>query len=50
MPRKYQDFCNGTFVIRKTVNPFSAIALDQAHEQNNATIKVVGGAVGVGEA
>ena len=43
----YEEFCTGNFVVRKTTNPFSAIALDQAHEQNNATIKGVGGAVGL---
>ena len=33
--------------VRKTINPFSLIALDQAHEQNNAIIKGFGGAVGL---
>ena len=46
-PEIYEEFCCGNFVIRKTNNPFSAIAIDQAHEQNNAIIKGVGGAVGL---
>ena len=46
-PDIYEEFCSGNFVVRKTTNPFSAIALDQAHEQNNATIKGVGGAIGL---
>lgn len=46
-PDVYKEFCSGNFVVRKTTNPFSAIALDQAHEQNNATIKGVGGAIGL---
>ena len=40
------SFCEN-FVIRKTNNPFSAIAIDQADEQNSAIIKGVGGAVGL---
>ena len=43
----YKEFCSGNFVIRKTTNPFSAIALDQTHEQNNATIEGVGSAIGL---
>ena len=45
-PIVYKEFCSGNFVVRKTINPFSAIALDQAHEQNNAIMKGVGDAVG----
>ena len=33
--------------MQKCSKPFSAIALDQGHEQNNAIIKDVGGAVGL---
>ena len=43
----YQAFCNGGFVVQKTCRPFSAIALDQAHEQYNAMVKRDGGAVGL---
>ena len=46
-PNVYKEFCSGNFVIRKTINPFLAIALDQAHEQNKGIIKGVGGAVGL---
>lgn len=35
------------FVIRKTGRPFSALAIDQAHEQYNAEIKGSGGAIGL---
>ena len=46
-PNVYTEFRSGNFVVRKTINHFSAIAMDQAHEQNNAIIKVIGGAVGL---
>ena len=46
-PNVYKGFCSGNFVVRKTINLFSVIALDQAHEQNNAIIKGVGGAAGL---
>ena len=46
-PELYEQFLAGNFVLQKTNNPFSAIALDQGHEQNNATIKGAGGAVGL---
>lgn len=39
-------FLNGKFVVHKTQIAFSAISLDQAHEQNNKLVKDVGGAVG----
>ena len=42
-----KEFCNGHFVISKTENQFSSIAIDQTHKQNNAVIKGVGGAVGL---
>ena len=47
LPNVYKEFCSGNFVVQKAINPFSAIALDQAHEQNNAIIKGVGGVVGL---
>ena len=43
-PRIYAEFCAGKFVVYKTCNKFSAMAIDQCHEQNNA---VIGGAVGL---
>jgi len=39
----------GHWVINKTSNRFSAIPIDQAHEQNNAVVKGSGGAVGYTE-
>ena len=44
-PDAYKEFCNGYFVISKTENLVSSIAINQAHKQNNAVIKGVGGAV-----
>ena len=34
-PNVCKEFCSGNFIVRKTIKFFSAIALDQAHEQNN---------------
>ena len=34
-------------MVHKTSNKFSAMALDQSHEQNNAMVKGSGGAVGL---
>ena len=39
----------GHWVISKTRNKFSAIPIDQAHEQENKKVKPVGGAVGLTE-
>lgn len=39
----------GHWVIHKTHNRFSAMPIDQAHEQNNALVKGSGGAVGLTE-
>ena len=44
-PIIYDEFCAGKFVVHKTSNKFSAMAIDQCHEQNNALIKESGGAV-----
>ena len=46
-PEIAKEFSEGNFTVRKTNRVFSAIALDQAHEQNNALIKGDGGAVGL---
>jgi hypothetical protein len=35
-PEVHTKLQNGSFTINKTGNPFSAMAIDQAHEQNNA--------------
>ena len=40
------QFHKGKFVVHKSRREFSALAIDQAHEQNNAVIKGDGGAVG----
>ena len=39
-PGVYTEFCSGSFVAHKTVRPFSAIAIDQAHEQVMHLLKV----------
>ena len=44
-----QEFRNGKFVVHKSSRQFSAIAIDQAHEQANAVIKGDGCAFGVTE-
>ena len=43
------EFRKGNFVVKKTTHVFSGIAIDQAHEQNNASVKGDGGAVGLTE-
>jgi hypothetical protein len=48
-PDVYEKFINGFFVVHKTHKRFSTIALDQAHEQENAVVKGEGGAVGLTE-
>ena len=48
-PSVYDYFLEGKFVVQKTTRRFSAIATDQAHEQNNAIVKGDGGAVGLTE-
>ena len=48
-PDVYTEFLKGKFVAEKSKRSFSAIAIDQAHEQNNASIKGDGGAVGLTE-
>ena len=42
-------FNEGFFTVNKSSNRFSAVAIDQAHEQNNAIVKGGGGAVGLTE-
>ena len=46
-PGVFHEFQSGKFVVFKTIRTFSAIAIDQAHEQANAVIKGEGGAIGV---
>ena len=46
-PDVNREFNGGNFTFQKTNRAFSAIAIDQAHEQNNACIKSDGGAIGL---
>ena len=48
-PEVAQQFQNGNFVVHKSDRHFSSVAIDQAHEQNNASIKGDGGAIGLTE-
>ncbi|PHT96190.1 hypothetical protein BC332_34884 [Capsicum chinense] len=43
----HEQFCNGQFVLHKTRNRFSALAIDQAHKQNTVPIKADDGAIGL---
>ncbi|KAJ8027191.1 hypothetical protein HOLleu_32260 [Holothuria leucospilota] len=38
-PVVYAEFLKGNFVVKKSKGAFSAVAIDQAHEQNNASMK-----------
>ena len=46
-PDVFTEFSNGHFTVQKTNRMFSAIPLDQAHEQNDAYVKGDGGAIGL---
>ena len=46
-PDVFQEFQTGKFVVFSSSRTFSAMAIDQAHEQANAVIKGEGGAIGV---
>ena len=48
-PALHQEFLSGKFVVFKSKRPFSAMAIDQAHEHANAVIKSDGGAIGITE-
>ena len=48
-PTVFDEFKKENFVVRKTARRFSAIAIDQDHEQNNAAVKGDGGAIGLTE-
>ena len=48
-PQLAQEFQSGNFVVHKSSRQFSAMAIDQAHEQANAVIKADGGVIGVTE-
>ena len=49
LPALSDEFRKGHFVVHKTHHAFSAIPIDQAHEQNNKCVKGDGGAVGLTE-
>ena len=49
VPRVASELKKGLFTVNKTLKCFSTIAIDQAHEQNNAMVKEEGGAVGLME-
>jgi len=48
-PDTARELMAGKFTVRKTKRQFSAIAIDHAHEQLNARVKGIGGAVGLTE-
>jgi len=48
-PTVFDEFLQGHSTVTKSSNPFSYIALDQAHEQNNELIKGDGGSIGLTE-
>ena len=48
-PGVYHEFMSGHFAVQKTNKVFSAISIDQCHEQMNKLIKGEGGAVGLTE-
>ena len=48
-PSVHSEFERGGFVIRKTQRPFSAMALDHAHQQNSKCVKGDAGAIGLTE-
>lgn len=48
-PEVFSKFNDGLFTVHKSTRNFSSIAIDQAHEQNNAMVKGDGGAVGLTE-
>lgn len=48
-PAIYEEFMKGHFVVQKSNKFFSAMEMDQAHEQQNELIKGVGGVIGLTE-
>ena len=48
-PKLNAEFEKGNFTVHKSPRLFSSIAIDQAHEQNNALVKSDGGAIGLTE-
>ena len=48
-PDVAREFHKGNFVVHRSQRECSALAIDQAHEQNNAVIRGDGGAIGLAE-
>lgn len=48
-PSVAAEFLKGNFVVKMTNHNFSALPIDQAHEQHNAIVKGGGGAIGLTE-
>ncbi len=48
-PSIYAEFAKRNFIVKKSKRSFSAISIDQAHEQNNAIVNGDGGAIGLTE-
>ena len=48
-PTIYAEFCKGNFTVSRSNRPFSRMPLDEGHEQNNASVKDEGGAIGLTE-
>ena len=48
-PEVARKFYKGHFVVHKSCQEFSSIAIDQAHKQSSAVIKDDGGAIGLKE-
>ena len=48
-PAIHEEFMKGNFVCRQSERPFSAIALDQGHEQLIGDLKSSGGMIGLTE-
>ena len=46
-PDIYVHFVHGDFVIRKSQRRFSAMSIDQAHDQNSTLVKDESGAIGL---
>jgi hypothetical protein len=49
LPGVAREFDQGGFIVHKTMRPFSALAIDHTHEQNNKIFKGDGGAVNLME-
>ena len=45
----YKEFKEGNFVVKRSSKRFSAIAIDQSHEQMNKIVKSSGGVIGLTE-